>query len=220
MASKAEIKLREVLLHTGLVLPVKSSSKGAKISVLSKLISGQDKSWLRVVKKILELAFFNNWNIHLCRQYLLKDGEMVFGWHLSIEAKKTSELDVILNTLQEELADVGPGFSDPPEQPIQTPSLPNVERDPEVLKAKLQSHTTALPRPPSQSAPDKQPPPGWPAPEMQIVRNTIDKKTGKPIVEYEMPLPNVYTADMNKPNAKGRGAWTGDFHVGSSGNKT
>jgi hypothetical protein len=176
-------------------------------------VTGQEKPWLQVVAKILRLATVADFEVHICRQYVLNEGSMVFGWHVGIETKKAAELDAALTSIKDLLVDVGPGFQDKPEVAVATPAVPSVEQDPEVLKARIQAHTTAHPRSPSYSGPDPVIPPNAPAPKLQMTRNSTDRNTGLPIVEYEMPLPNVYTQDMNKPNAKGRGAWLGDFHV-------
>lgn len=108
MAAKAELALRELLLMTGCVQPVKVESKGSRIFALCRELKGQTKIWLADVEKLLHLAQDNDIPLHLCRQYVLKDGHMVFGWHVAIDAKSAADLTRCLSVIRGAIDSLGP----------------------------------------------------------------------------------------------------------------
>lgn len=221
MAAKDELELRGMLLATGLVQPVRGDSRGGKVSVLCRMVPGQESTWLKAVEALLQKAEGAVFSVHLCKQFVLKNGSMVAGWHVSIDAKGAQHLPGAIDALRPVLTQFQPDLvledrveivlpptkvaAPPPEddeeakefQP-QTPDL--VER-----RKAYKQKTTAHPRPPA------------PAPAaLDFEKEFLDaykprivasgsSPEGTYMVE-EMRLPGVRGSDMNVPNEKGRGA--------------
>jgi hypothetical protein len=100
-ASKTEVILMGALLGTGLVQPVSHFSKGGAVTFLCRQVPGQEKPWIAVVDQLLTAveplqAAGTGADIHLCRKYLRREGQLVFGWFLSIVVPKAKELDTVL----------------------------------------------------------------------------------------------------------------------------
>ncbi len=124
MAEKAEVELRELLLMTGCVQPVNVGSvKGSRVFALCREVKGQAKAWLANVEKLLRIAEDNNIPLHLCRRYVLKDRNMVFGWHLDIEAKSAPELMRCLKAIRSHIDDLGPDLGKLEELVIAAPTF-------------------------------------------------------------------------------------------------
>ena len=86
MSSKAMMKLQSALLSTGLVQPVLEKAKGGYLEILCRQIPGQEKAWLQIVEAMLVYANgSDSFEFHVCRRYVMKNGGMVFGWHISID---------------------------------------------------------------------------------------------------------------------------------------
>lgn len=218
MAAKSELEMREILLTTGQVQPIKVESKGGHVSAVCRQLPGQEKAWLKSVDAMLHLGIEHNIPFHICRQYFLKDGKMVYGWHVSIEAKSAKDLDAHLGLFRDlassfemDLTPVGP----PP--PTSPPAEPDSDPDPVLAKdaasrqAAYQARTSAAPRP---AAPVDRALPEAPAdynPNPRVVYRGSAKDSKNrivPVIIEEFSLPHVFTNDMNKPNEKGRGAKT------------
>lgn len=220
MATKAETELREILLNTGVLLPVKSTGKPNKVSVLCRQVPGQEKAWLKGLTALLRTAAFHEFEVHACRQYVLKDENLAFGWHLSIEQKNAKELGLALVHVRTALKDVEPELTAPtpqPSQPSRPPRRAQLSKELLARQKRYQRSTTAHPRQ-LDPTPDVVAPGGAQPVRLETIVSTRDNKTGKPIVEVEMPLPHTY-GEVGKPNAKGAGAWRGDFKPMVGGNK-
>ena len=121
MAAKAELELRELLLMTGCVQPVKVDSKGNRVFALCREVHGQAKAWLANVEKLLHIAEDNDIPLHLCRQYVLKNGQMVFGWHVAIDAKSAEDLKRCLGIIRLAMDTLGPDLGPAEELVIAAP---------------------------------------------------------------------------------------------------
>lgn len=214
MATKIELELRETLLTTGLVQPIKTFKKGSKVSALCRQVPGQEAAWLKALHAILVAFKGAPEALHVCRQYVLKDDKMVFGWYVSLEGSAT-ELKGFLDILKVSVEGLEP------EEPMPDPAYtakqihkpgpgyvsPYAKEDPMLLAEMGLAGTTAAPRPPSMSEDEILAPLKAGAPsKITLVTKGIDQKTKQPVVVQEMPLSGVYDDDMNVPNAKGKGA--------------
>lgn len=181
MSTKAELSLKSALLSTGLVQPVESTGKGGQVSVLCRQVPGQDKPWLQVARELLITAGEASCELHLCRRYLVKDGQMVFGWHISFSTKGTKAAEELVAKLEPVLAKARPSLAsaDVEERPAQTPAR----------------HTTEAP--PVESGHRD---------GVRLVSQTRDAKGRLKIVQ-EIPLPHVHR-DLNVPQpGKRKGAY-------------
>lgn len=235
MAAKAELDLREILLTTGLVQPVKVEGRAGRLTALCREVPGQTQAWLKVVETVLRESAGTEMSFHLCRQYVWKDGRMVFGWHVGLEAKNGSDLNLHLTWLREQLRNVEPELTaePPPAAPAAAPVVPQASQAPQgdeellddeeepqgppsaelvARRAEFRKHTNATPRMPDPVPAGVQvPPEAKVKPTLRVIeRGTAKDQKNRivPVTVEEFPLPGVYTSDMNKPNEKGRGAST------------
>lgn len=207
--------LRVALLETGLVQPVSASWKGGHVEVLSRQVPGQEKSWLMVVSNLLVTGV----PLHICRRYLLKGGQMAFGWHIQLDAKNLKELNKFLDPVVKELAEAKPTL-DTPQKPaaLQEEKAPpqryksGYSTDAEVSRkmgitedefedSGRMGRVNANPRLDLNAAVNVSPS----SPSLRVVRSGRNSK-GAEEYELEMPLPHV-NRDLNIPKHKdGRGA--------------
>lgn len=115
-ATRTETLLMGALLGTGMVQPVESSSKGGTVSFLCRQVPGQEKSWIAVVDQLLMAMepFEQNLpgsSVHLCRKYLRKEGQMVYGWFFSISVPKAKDLNLVLPSVLQVLQTAKPTLS-------------------------------------------------------------------------------------------------------------
>ena len=113
MASKAELDLRECLLSTGMVQPVQITGTKKKLSALCREVPGQARAWLAVVATTLQAADSAGIELHICRQYVWKGGQMVFGWHVGLDCPSAKELGKQVLWLHEALRGVQPDLVAP-----------------------------------------------------------------------------------------------------------
>ena len=192
--------------------PLEVENKGSRISIMCRQVPGQEKAWIGVVDGLLKQASVTDQSLHLCRRYVLKNGKMVFGWHIGVEAKTAKTLRKSVEAVCEFLESQEPqsGTIPPPPAPelrktdaSDAVKDPNFANDMEVRRAAAQARTTASPRP--QEAIPITIPEDAPKPALVKVARGVE----------EMPLPFVYTNDMNRPTTKGKGASNyGSFTVG------
>lgn len=224
MATKAELELREILLTSGLVLPVTVKQKGSRLNALCRLAPGQEGQWLKAVNAIL-VAADTAVTINLGTQFLLKDGVMVKGWFVTIDGRNVSEVKTCLDLIRGGLQGIEPVLEAPapaPRAAAQPMALRQryprgyvsegaVDHDPEVERARIATHTSAAPRAPEYVGPDPLPPPGAAPPRVTTIftgRARDQKNRQVPVVVQEYPLPHVFEADMNAPDEKGKGVKT------------
>lgn len=200
--SKALQTLREALYATGLVQPLNATSHGKGVSVICRQLPGYEKPWLQVVDRLLEAAEAAGHDIHICRRYVRKEGRMVFGWHLGVEAKNAKTLVEVVDLLVPILK-MGQELSvAPPEAiPVQKHRSAYQDRTPDSIKKGLEAEgtpvgTTAPRRAPEFVGPDPEAPPEIKT-HLTVVQRGRDTK-GKPTTIEEMPLPHVYQ-ELNKP---------------------
>jgi hypothetical protein len=224
MSLKTELEFKSALLSTALVQPIDSRSRGKTMEILCRQIGGQEKPWLAIVRMLLQQAHNEGFELHVCRRYVLKDGDLAFGWNLGIEAPNVKKLATAVDSLNKVLATAKPvltspsrgtggavqSFQDveppPPQRFSQQPprrmfgSAKKPVIPPQRNKKAMFNHS----RPPNQEAPIDEAPEGF-MPTITTVSSGMDQETGKQTLIREMPLPHVYR-DLNRPNAKGKGA--------------
>lgn len=227
MAAKAELELREVLLTMGLVQPVRVESKGSSVSAVCRVVGNQEKAWLRAVEHLLRVGQDQDVNFHLGTRFVLKDGVMVKGWDVAVEAKSGSDLRrslEIFKTAAQTVVEMPPMAAAIPAPPAPAPSAKTEEDvddalleppvDQEAIKRRAEAyakHTRAGPRAPGFVGPNE--------PQQEIldmVPRVVSKGKARdqknrlvPIIVEEVPLPYMHGVDdMNAPNEKDRGAKT------------
>lgn len=174
---RAEMELRSALLGTGQVQPVESRHGTGFVEVLSRQVPGQEQAWLRTAEAML-LAFKDQpGEFHLCRRYVLRGDQMVYGWHLGLHVP-ASRLTQILSRLRPVLEAATPRLGDP------VAAAPA----PVTAPAGAGGQPRTVPR-------------GTGGPPIRVVRDEITD-AGEHIVEEEMALPHV-TRDLAAPARPG-----------------
>lgn len=203
--AELRMELCSALLGTNLVQPVDSGvEKGAKkltVWALCRQVPGGEKAWIATIDKLLALELeATGAGLHVCRRYVRRGGRIAFGWYLSVMAPASAieqPLWGVLAVLAESKMDLHGSVGEAP-PPAQQPAL--------ATQPPTGAPDQGLPQPrsPGPMARVGQSPPGY-DPNPRVTVRTVDPETGRSHVETEMPLPFVY-GEMNKPNAKGRGA--------------
>lgn len=205
---KIGLQLRGALLETGLIQPVDHCDSLKHFWTLCRLVPGQEANWLQVVDRVLTAFELHGTEVELflARRYLLREGSMVFGWHIGLIAKSGAMLETSVGLLVNVLQTARPVLEQVeaalPPPPMSRPSPP-----PASQRRVLAPGQHPPPRPASPRAPTggnaQLEPPGYVA-SIRIVKQEIDNDGKQTIVE-EMPLPHVHH-ELNVPNAKGKGA--------------
>jgi hypothetical protein len=229
MASKSELELQGMLLSTGLVQPIRVETEVGRLSALCRMVPGREPEWLKAVEQLLQAATAQGIVLHICKQFVLKSDQMVAGWYVAIEEKSVRRQKAAIDVLGPVLASLTPELGSEPtvrvpvaqiarpvpqETPLEEP-LPEEEEEEAVpdtadlreRRRAYQAKTTAPPRAPAPAAdlPTMDPA----AAGKRIVQRgmAVDSKgKSRQVIIEEMPLPGVFSDDMNKPNEKGRGA--------------
>jgi hypothetical protein len=212
-AASLSLQLRSAIMATGLLQPVSHSDNPKHFWVLNRIVPGQESAWLDVVESLLVDFEAAAWegakpDLIIARRYVAKEGKLVFGWYINVVAKTLKDLEQMISMVVMHLEGAKPQLapasrSAPVETP--TPVAPTPQRQQRVLAPG--QHPAA--RPPSPRAPGvgaiTPEPPGFKH-GLRVVKRTMGEDGKSAIIEEEMPLPHVYSTDMNKPNAKGKGA--------------
>lgn len=185
--------LREALYECGLVQPLSVTSKGGSISVMCRQVPGQEKAWISVIDQLLSTDV-GNCDLHVCRKYVKKEGRLLFGWFIGLSAPTVK---VVAKSV-DALAPVLKAASSLVVEEVSTPAKTTAPtgKSPMASNFDFKKWTDASPRASEYSGPD----PVAPA------KSTFSLKTVSHGIQ-EMPLPHVYSKDMNKPAAgSNRGA--------------
>jgi hypothetical protein len=225
MAVKAELELRELLLMTGCLQPMRVDAKGGHLSALCRELKGRAAQWLQRVDHLLRLGEEHDIPLHLCRKYVLKDGKMVFGWHVGIEAKNAGDLLRCLSLIRAEfekgemegtpLAE-SLDQSPPEEASVAAPASKQFSDKEKADRAEnYRKHTQGVPRMAENIQADPVPPPGYEFSLRVVEAGSARNRKGQmePVEVIEFPLPHVFGNDMNvsekvpgSPIGRGRGA--------------
>jgi hypothetical protein len=201
--SKALEELREALYGSGLVQPVDAKGRGGSVSVLCRQLPGQEAPWIAVVDRLLAVAEEKGIDLHVCRRYVRRQGSMVFGWFLGVEAKNAASLVEEIGTLLDVLKEAKPEL-DSVQAPQARQATPQPRYDTDerayrrlVAQKRVKTLTTASPRAPERLGPDPVAPPTAKGPALKVVARGVDDK-GRPTDVVEMPLPHTYR-EQNVP---------------------
>jgi hypothetical protein len=215
MSAKSSLALQSALMATGLVQPVSEKMRGGYLEVLCRQVPGQEKTWLKVVSDLLEYSSGStNFEFHICRRYVLRNGQMVFGWHISLDCKSAKVLaksveQVVIDVLERArptLESREPTLESREERPAPQP-VPQAPQGAYRAPLAPGQHPVARippPRPPNAPGAVIGTKPSGFVPQIRVVQNSRDQN-GKVTIVEEMQLPHVY-AEMNVPNSKGKGA--------------
>lgn len=202
MSSKVSMQLQSALIATGLVQPVSEKNKGGHIEVLCRQIQGQEKPWLVVIDRLLQLGEELGEDFHVCRRYVRKNGQMVFGWHLAFTCKSAKALQTVVDSVVKGILEEARPSLQPEPAVAAEPEAPAPVRRQPMAPGRHPPPQMAPPRPPGAPGAVIGTPP--PTVGLRVVQNSRDER-GKITIVEEMPLPHVY-AEMNRPNEKGKGA--------------
>ncbi len=83
---------------TGVVEVVRASSDKASIKVLYRV--GQKRIWLGILEYVLSRA--EGWNAHVCQQYFMRGGRLVYGWNFILQPphKVRAAADLLMQATQ------------------------------------------------------------------------------------------------------------------------
>ena len=74
-------ELSKALKRTGVVEPIRDSEDGSSVKVLFRVT--HKKMWLSVLEFVLARA--QNWSAHVCQQYFMRSGKLVYGWNFILQ---------------------------------------------------------------------------------------------------------------------------------------
>lgn len=202
--SKSLEALREALYGTGLVQPVDAKGRGGAVSCLCRQLPGQEAPWIAVVDQLLSVADGNSLfvDFHVCRRYVRREGKMVFGWFLGIEAKNAAGLVEAVGAIVTILKSAKPSLTSIVQaapQSQQAPQAPQQFALKPLSQKEINEHTRAHRRPPEESGPDPVAPDRAPVPRLKTIARGQDEK-GRPTSIVEMPLPHTYK-ELNIPKS-------------------
>lgn len=220
--------LREALFASGLVIPLSGSSKATSISLLCRPMPGQDQNWLKVVEIILKQVDAKPFeqdgtvDVHLGRQYVLKNGSMAAGWFIGITVSKKVLLEKAVDLIKESISSAvfetvsaedeevpsrapRPGYKSPYREmdPRLNAQLSGAPSHVKELRGRTTSHPRAMEHTDDPVIPDR---------DVRLV-TTVSRirttKDGKQIRETHqvIPLAHVY-GELNPENENGRGAFS------------
>lgn len=86
-------KLSGALKGTRVVEPIRASEAGQTVKVLFR--ATQKKAWLTVLEFLLARA--QTWSAHVCQQYFMKDGKLVYGWNFILQPNDGVEMEAAVD---------------------------------------------------------------------------------------------------------------------------
>ena len=117
MSSKEHAEyLAQSVNALGFMEVIQTGYYNLSVQVIARLRAGQAASWAKIVERLLLMAESLGadgypCDLHVCRLYFLKNGKMVYGWHINI----TSEyMDEVLQLISSQLSQVSPRPVDHP----------------------------------------------------------------------------------------------------------
>lgn len=72
---------------TGVVEVIRSSSDESSVKVLYRV--RQKRAWLSVLEYVLSRA--DGWSAHVCQQYFMRGGRLVYGWNFILQPFAAAE---------------------------------------------------------------------------------------------------------------------------------
>ena len=98
MTDQIEQELEMLLANSGMVEPVSIKKRGRKASCLCRGVPSEVSRWLEFVKQLLLWAEENQQtdSVFVGKQYLLKSGNVAFGWLLEFDFNSAKELKAFM----------------------------------------------------------------------------------------------------------------------------
>jgi hypothetical protein len=89
MAKKKNTDVRAQLLAraielSGVAEVIRCSSSGSSVKVLFRVF--EKRTWLAVLEYALSRA--EGWSAHVCQQYFMRGGRLVYGWNFILQAEE------------------------------------------------------------------------------------------------------------------------------------
>lgn len=148
MSSKENAdRLAQALSGLGYVEPITTEGGDfGTIKVLCRVKTDRLVEWANVVESILKRAVAldgddSQWDSHICRLYMLKNGALVYGWMIAITARyMDSALSHIIPTIKTHVL-APPGIVMPPDL---APAAPTAKEAP-ILRAVPESDSKGNP---------------------------------------------------------------------------
>jgi hypothetical protein len=97
MAKKAngptpESLLGQTLAATRVAEVLRTSAEGGSLKVLFRVT--QKKIWLGILEFVLARA--SSWTAHVCQQYFMRSGKLVYGWNFILRPNDKVKMEVAL----------------------------------------------------------------------------------------------------------------------------
>lgn len=197
MSKATEEAFEELLYNTGILKPVTTSVKGGKVEAMCRIVDNRKEEWPALVENLLVSAEELGLDAHVCRRYVMKEGALVYGFHVSFDAGSAKKLKDSLPALEKTTLVKS-------EAPKAVSARQNKSAIPIMSYQEYKKQTSATPRAPLPGeAKDIQVPKGYTFKATTLASGP--GPNGKDGMIEEIPLPNVFK-EMNVPNSKGRGA--------------
>lgn len=88
MSKEAVDRLAGALRALSFVEPIREDFvEVTRIKLLCRVSKGAEQAWAKVVEKMLRAADSSGFQIHICRLYFLHNDNMVYGWHVGVDAQ-------------------------------------------------------------------------------------------------------------------------------------
>lgn len=84
----AEKLLARAIESTGVAEVVRVSSDKSSVKVLYRV--SQKRIWLGILEYVLSRA--EGWSAHVCQQYFMRGGRLVYGWNFILQPPKAVEI--------------------------------------------------------------------------------------------------------------------------------
>jgi hypothetical protein len=88
MSKEAADRLAGALKALPFVEPIRQDFvEVTRIKLLCRVSKGAEAQWAKVVEKMLRAADSSGFQVHICRLYFLHNDNMVYGWHVGVDAQ-------------------------------------------------------------------------------------------------------------------------------------
>lgn len=89
--------LARAMNETGVVEVVRTSSDKNSVKVLYRV--GQKRVWLGILEYVLSRA--EGWNAHVCQQYFMRGGKLVYGWNFILQPMLETDAETVAGLLRQ-----------------------------------------------------------------------------------------------------------------------
>jgi len=96
--------LREAIENSGVAEVLRSSTEGNTVKVLYRV--QEKRSWLAILEYVL--ARTDGWAAHVCQQYFMRGGRLVYGWNFILTSDDIEKAVPVVCGLLQQAANVAP----------------------------------------------------------------------------------------------------------------